>query len=377
MTIKRACLLVLTAFSASLAPDLRSHEIPRDIASSLPGPAPIPLPNVSEAKGPVRTPPQLPEAQSIRTSGQGFWTFMPHTNGVMAVPDEAKSFVKGAHGTIVVDADRDVAYWGLEKVGWISFSDKLSRSRVIHGDPVFASGNLHGADIMTRQGSLPMVVVADNVRGDVYLSDTSFQHAQSLSWPANGPYKTQSEYHPTDAAFAGANEIYVTDGYGLAYFMPVGASPFQYKGAFLGGKGMSQTPHGITFEPHRKTLLLSARPEGQIKNWSLEHHDWVDVQGLPAGSTVCDVDLWGDYALAPCLDGPKGSPGPIYILNLKKKTIAAIIRPKEDLGYADAQHIHDAAWYFTGKGRKKEIYILFTSWNPGGIGALKLVQAKR
>ena len=55
--------------------------------------------------------------------------------------------------------------------------------------------------------------------------------------------------------------------------------------------------------------------------------------------------------------------------------IVSTIKPKEDLGYSDAQHIHDAAWYVTGKGGKQEVYIVFTNWNPGGIGALKLVNA--
>jgi hypothetical protein len=27
----------------------------------------------------------------------------------------------------------------------------------------------------------------------------------------------------------------------------------------------------------------------------------------------------------------------------------------------------------TGKGSKREVYILYTNWNPGGVGALKLV----
>lgn len=373
MTIKSALLLTLTAIAINPTPGLQAHEIGHE-ASAKPGPTPIPLPTIVEIKGPVKTPAKSPD--TTRTSGQGFWTFMAWTNGVMTVPEQARGFVKGAHGTIVVDTDHDVAYWGLEKVGWISFSEKLSRSQVVHGDPVFAAGNLHGADIMSRHGALPMVVVADNVKGDVYLSDTSFQHAQSLGWPANGPYKSQNEYHPTDAAFGKSKQVYVTDGYGLAYFMTAKTEPFQYTGSFLGGKGMSQTPHGITYEPRHKTLLISARPEGQIKRWSPDRHDWVDVQGLPAGSTVCDVDLWGDYALAPCLDGPNGSPGPIYILNLKKKAIVAVIKPKEDLGYGEAQHIHDAAWYVTGKGRNREIYILFTSWNPGGIGALKLTGSK-
>jgi hypothetical protein len=118
-------------------------------------------------------------------------------------------------------------------------------------------------------------------------------------------------------------------------------------------------------------LLVSARPEATIKQYAFGNDKWLESMGLPAGSTVCDVDIWGDYALAPCLDGPSKTPGPIYIINLKKKTIVSTIRVKEDLGYADAFHIHDATWYVRGD----DVYILFTNWNPGGIGAIKLVSA--
>ncbi|HVK57581.1 MAG TPA: hypothetical protein VM735_02290, partial [Candidatus Kapabacteria bacterium] len=61
------------------------------------------------------------------------------------------------------------------------------------------------------------------------------------------------------------------------------------------------------------------------------------------------------------------------IVNLKTKKIVSTIKPKEELGYTDAQHIHDACWYVQKKGRTTEVYVVFTNWNPGGIGALKLV----
>ena len=67
--------------------------------------------------------------------------------------------------------------------------------------------------------------------------------------------------------------------------------------------------------------------------------------------------------------------GPLLILNLKKKTIASIIKPKEELGYRLADHMHDAVWYFHQNGKLTDVYIVFTNWQPGGIGALKLVNA--
>jgi hypothetical protein len=133
------------------------------------------------------------------------------------------------------------------------------------------------------------------------------------------------------------------------------------------------TLHGVTYDKAQDDLLFSARPEGQLKRVERKDRLLTEVLGLPNGTLLCDVDLWGDYALAACLDGPDKTPGPLYIINLKKRAIVSTIKPKEELGYEDAQHLHDAAWYVTGKGKNQEVYLLFTHWNPGGIGALRLV----
>lgn len=333
------------------------------------------LPTVLEREGPVTAPSPSKTSAGLKVSGQGFWTFAA-TEGVLPIPEEAKPFVKGAHATIVVDAPRDTVYWGLKKVGWVAFSQRLTQSRVVKGDPVYASGNLHGADLLYREGQLPLVAVADDEQSAVYLSDTTFEHPTRLDWPQGGPYQSKKDYHPTDVAFLGGNQLVVGDGYGQAYLMPGTVEPFAYQGIFEGGKVLSKTPHGITYDSATKTLLISARPEAQIKRWSIAQGRVVEVLSLPPGSTVCDVDVWGDYAVAPCLDGPSQTPGPIYIVNLKKHAIVSTIRPKTDLGFSEARHLHDAAWYFMPNGGKKELCILFTFWNPGGIGAIKLVDAR-
>jgi hypothetical protein len=335
-------------------------------------PAVLPLPYVTETKGPWKRPPSAPPGAP--TTGQGYWRFVAADPALMPVPEQARPFLKGAHGTLVVDAARDRVFWGLENVGWVEFSEGLTHSSVIDGDPVFAKGNLHGADLLPRRGKLPLVAVADNVQGEVYLSDTSFQNAQVLRWPERAPYSKPEQFHPTDVAFAGSDTLYVTDGYGAAWFMPLNVDPLSYRGAFYGGKTVSQTPHGITLDPADRSLLISARPEARVQRWAPKRAEWKEVLGLPPGSTVCDLDIRGDYALAPCLNGPDQTPGPVYIINLKKRAIVSTLRPKADLGFPDAQHIHDATWYETGRGRNREVYVLFTSWNPGGIGALRLVQ---
>jgi hypothetical protein len=350
-----------------------AHDVgARADAGEMPGPPAKALVFVVETEGPVRVPKAAKFAPETHISGQGFWKFVARPE-LVPVPTEALPKLKEAHGTIIVDTAADVVYWGLQGVGWIGFSNRLRSSWIVRGDPVFAKGNLHGADLLPRRGKPPVIAVADNVLGQVYLTDATFQHAEILPAPDFPPYADKKLFHPTDVAFAGGNQLWITDGYGRAWFMPASVVPLTYGSNYFGGKTFSQTPHGITFDPHDGSLLLSARPEGQIRRFDPRRRDVVEVVGLPAGSTVCDVDLWGDYGLAPCLDGPNQSAGPIYVVNLKKRTLAAIIKPRDELGYGDAQHIHDAAWYSTGQGANRRVYVLFTNWNPGGIGALELV----
>ena len=115
-----------------------------------------------------------------------------------------------------------------------------------------------------------------------------------------------------------------------------------------------------------------ARPEGLLKRVDRKNRLLTDIMALPNGTLLCDVDLWGDYALAACLDGPDKTPGPLYIINLKKRTLVATIKPKEELGYEDAQHLHDARGMSPAKARTGGLPSVH-HWNPGGIGALKLV----
>jgi hypothetical protein len=88
---------------------------------------------------------------------------------------------------------------------------------VVKGDPVFSKGNLHGADFLPREGRAPLVAVADNVDGEIYVSDTSFGEASVLGWPGEKPYSKKEEFHPTDVAFVDGTAVYVTDGYGAGF----------------------------------------------------------------------------------------------------------------------------------------------------------------
>lgn len=332
------------------------------------------LPFVVETKGPVRAPAAIKATPELKVSGQGFWRFVAARDRV-PVPAAVPSVVQ-AHGTIIVDKAADTVYWGLEGVGWIGFSNKLQSSWIVAGHPAFTNGNLHGADILPQGKKAPRIAAADNKSGRVYLTDTTFQDVAELVKPTFGSYSTNKGFAPTDVAFAGAKELWVVDGYAQQRFMPADVNPFQWRGEqYGGGNRFSKTLHGVTYDEKHDELLFSARPEGQMKRVERKNRLLTEIFGLPKGTWLCDVDVWGDYVLAACLNGvdKDKTPGPLYIINQKKRAIVSTIKPKEDLGYEAAQHLHDAAWYVAGKGREQEVYILFTNWNPGGIGALKLV----
>jgi hypothetical protein len=364
-TLRATNLLATALLVASSSP---AHELPHPEFALT---NVVPLAFAVETRGPVHAPKPITLAPGQRASGQGFWKFIACPD-LVPVPATIRS-VTNAHGTIIVDKATDTAYWGLQGAGWIGFSNKLRASWIVAGDSAFTNGNLHGADILARRHDTPLVAAADNVAGRIYLTDVSFQHAEILERPTTGPYATNNSFRPTDVAFASEHELWAVDGYARQRFMPADVSPLRWRGEIYGGKQFSATLHGVTYDKPHDDLLFSARPEGQLKRVDRRTRRVTDIAGLPAGTLLCDVDLWGDYALAACLDGPDKTPGPIHIINLKKRAIVATIKPKEELGYADAQHIHDAAWFVTGRGREREVYIVFTFWNPGGIGTLKLV----
>jgi len=331
-----------------------------------------PLPIIVETKGPVRAPVVIKATPDLKVSGQGFWKFVAARDRV-PVPAAVPS-VKQAHGTIIVDQSTDVVYWGLQGVGWIGFSNKLRDSWIVAGHTAFTNGNLHGADIFPQGKKSPRIAAADNVSGKIYLTDATFQNVETLGKPDFGSYATNKGFAPTDVTFTGAKELWAVDGYAQQRFMPADVSPLRWQGVhYGGGERFSKTLHGVTYDKAHDDLLFSARPEGLLKRVDRKNRLLTEVAGLPKGTLLCDVDVWGNYALAACLEGPNKTPGPLHIINLKKRAIVATIKPKEELGYADAQHLHDAVWYVTGKGKEQEVYLLFTNWNPGGIGALRLV----
>ena len=99
--MKTSLPLALACAALASTPVLLAHDTgsaPHDH-----GPSAVPVTFQVEKKGPVKAPAAQEKSAVPQVSGQGFWKFAP-VAGAMPVPAEAQSFVKGAHGTLIVDS---------------------------------------------------------------------------------------------------------------------------------------------------------------------------------------------------------------------------------------------------------------------------------
>jgi hypothetical protein len=89
---------------------------------------------------------------------------------------------------------------------------------------------------------------------------------------------------------------------------------------------------------------------------------------MPLGSFPCDIDYLGRYAVVGSLHGPDRKKGaPIYVL--ENDQLISTVMPKEDLGLANFQHIHNAVLREIGN----RFYIIAQAWNPGDFAILEQV----
>jgi hypothetical protein len=183
-------------------------------------------------------PPTLPAiAHKSRTGAQnqrtGCWRFVAAPQ-LVPVPDAAKPHLKGAHGTLVVDSGAGRRVLGPGTCRLIAFSQKLTKSEVVQGDP-FSAAATCGADLWRRPGQVPLIVAADNV-GDTCTSRTPLSAGGVPGQPRGRPVRGRERLCADRRSHEGGD--YVTDGYGKAYLMPASTDPFKYQGEFWAARGL-------------------------------------------------------------------------------------------------------------------------------------------
>ena len=144
----------------------------------------------------------------------------------------------------------------------------------------------------------------------------------------------------------------------------------QWTGIF-GGKtedpaenGKFATAHGINLT-HSHQLVIADRPHSRLQIHNLDG-DFIASHTLPAGSWPCGIDYihWEGRHLAvigSLVDPAQGRPAPIYVVDATSYEVLSTIRPKEELGLEQVQHLHNVVWHV----HDGQLYLVCQSWNPG------------
>jgi hypothetical protein len=315
---------------------------------------------------------------STRQSGQSPFRFI-YRDDLRNLPSAALAQETKLHGGFAVDrrAGYGHLYYGMVECGLMRISPDLTTQEIVDLPPQYRSLNFHSTKIGEFEGKPRLFLPANNdamvaivtLDGDVEVT---------LSKPEFEEYQAADvAFKPTDTVMVG-KQLVVADGYGANYISTADLATQQWVSHF-GGKtsdpdhhGRFGTAHGINLTPHHHHLAIADRPHSRIA-LTTQTGDWIDAHALPAGSRPCGIDFveWKNQwiAVIGSLDDPeKGRPAPIYILDAEYRLISTI-RPKEDLGIEQADHIHNVIGYpYDGK-----LFLVCQAWNPGRFFVLEQV----
>lgn len=315
-----------------------------------------------------------------RQSGQPPFAFT-YRDDLRNLPALAQENETKLHGGFAIDSRPGFGhlYYGMAGCGLLRISPDLTTQEIIDLPPHLRAVNFHSTKIGEFEGKPRLFLPANNeamvaivtLDGDVEatLTRPEFEEYQSAEVP----------FKPTDTVMVG-EQLIVADGYGANYISTADLHTHQWTSHF-GGKttdpdhhGKFGTAHGINLTPHHHHLAIADRPHSRIAI-TTQNGEWVGSHGLPPGSRPCGINFteWQNqwYAVIGSLDDPdkeKGRPAPIYILDEGYHLISTI-RPKEDLGIEQADHIHNVIWtQHNGK-----LYLVCQAWNPGRFFVLEQV----
>lgn len=308
---------------------------------------------------------------SKKKTGQAPFEFS-FCEGLRAVPSKALENEIGLHGGFAVDpreGQGDI-YYGMAGIGLIKVSTDLEKQEILEISSDLMPLSFHSTKIGTFDGN-PRIFLPANEDEKVVILTLEGDIDFILSKPEFDEYESrETPYRPTDTTLVG-NTLYVADGYGANYISTVDLSSQSWS-AIFGGKshsaesrGVYGTAHGITQVPASRSLAIADRPHSRFEVVGLDG-SFQKNYALPTGSRPCGINYYQRngtwYAVVASLDDPQeGRAAPIYILNADTFQVISTIRPKEDLGIARADHIHNVIWHEHNNG----LFLVCQSWNPG------------
>lgn len=326
-------------------------------------------------------------AAPVGVSGQGKMRFrVLYTSSHL--PEEAGKVLKAAHGGFAVDhrKGKGETYFALPGAGILQISADLKKIRLLETAAEMRETNLHNTTIWYDRDGKPYLTFPANQAARVFTTTVDGKLVHMLDAPtaeisfkpsAVGDYfRGGGNFAPTDVEQLDGL-YYVTTGYSkLDYVLTakvLSTNPFKalWNELAFGGKGQEAgqfgTGHGVTVPPGQKRIDVADRPNSEIDRFTPDGR-YLSTLALPKGSFPCDIDYLDNYAVVGALHGPDRSKGaPIYIL--ENDQLISTIMPKEELGLANFQHIHNAILRKIGN----KYYIIAQAWNPGDFVILEQV----
>ena len=304
------------------------------------------------------------------------------------LPDEAVKVLVSAHGGFAVDRrqGKGETYFALPGAGIIQISADLKATQMLETPAAAKQTNLHNTTIWYASDGTPYLTFPANKVGQVFTTTLQGKLVHTLNIPTsrdqfgqptvNNYFYGKGQFAPTDVEQLDGL-LYVTTGYSSLDFVLaariLSTNPFKavWHDLAFGGKGSGAgqfgTGHGITVPPGKKRIDVADRPNSEVDRFTRYGHHLSTLE-LPKGSFPCDIDYLDRLAIVGCLHGPDRSKGaPVYIL--EGDQIVSTIMPKEELGLANFQHIHNAVLHRVGS----TFYIIVQAWNPGDFAILEQV----
>jgi hypothetical protein len=305
------------------------------------------------------------------------------------LPAEAQAVLKAAHGGFALDRrpGKGEFYFALPGAGIVQVSADLKSTRMLPTDEAMKAANMHNALFWEAKDGKAFLTFPGNGVAKIFTTTLDGKLVHTL----NAPDGTQDMGNPaaTDY-FAGRGNFVPTDVEQLdgLFYIPTGYSnldyiltakitstmPFaaQWHDLAFGGKGVGKgefgTGHGIGIAPGTKRIDVADRPNSEIERFT-RYGTHLSAFRVPLGSFPCDVFHYGNYAVVGSLHGPDRSKGaPIYLY--ENDQLVSTVMPKEDLGLANFQHVHNAAVKEMGG----KLYIIAQAWNPGDFAILEQVK---
>jgi len=304
-----------------------------------------------------------------------------YRDDLRTVPQNALTCEVDLHGTFDTDTRTDMGhiYYGMPSCGILRIDPDLKKQELITLPDNLKPMNFHSTKIGEFDGKHRLFLSANNDEMVAVIS-LDGQLDFVLSRPEFEQYQAEDvPYMPTDTVLVD-NDLYIADGYGSNYITTADVTTQEWKSIF-GGKtedetenGKFATAHGITtHHHHHHHLMISDRPSARIQEHGL-NGDYHATHKLPSGAWPCGIDtiqFKGRWltVIGSLVDPVEDRPAPIYIVDADSYEVLSTIRPKDDLGLDQVQHLHNVIWHV----QDDNLFLICQAWNPGFYFVLERV----